>query len=143
MVCELYSQLWDDQLPARGLFRAGQYRLVSTKWLRLVNENNEPLSMAHSTFLALMSLAEQRGWRATAFTRGDLSAFSAADASRCAVILCAALEDGIPPIVAVGTKRTVSQLFLDHAQAKCFIDFCRQGGFWIRPVERETARGIT
>jgi hypothetical protein len=110
----------------------------STNWLRLVNENDKVLHMAQTSFVGLMSLAEQRGWRATAFTRENLGAFSATDASRCAVVLVSALEDEVPPMIAVGGGEGPSQVFVDPDQVKAFVEFCRNGGFWIQPTGRET-----
>ncbi len=136
---ELYSQLCNVLLQNRRRGKTGESYVRSIHQIRLVNENDAVLPMTAATFVGLMSLAEQRGWRATAFTCSDFGAFSAADASRCAVVMLSALEDGVPPSIAVGGERSASRVCVHPDEVKRFIELCRDGGFWIRAADGATA----
>lgn len=127
----LYSQSWNDQLRALGSGRSDAHHGSSHIRLCLFNENDEHLAIGQVAFVALLCLAEQRGWRPTAFTRGDLNLFAAADASRCAVVLRSALEDGILPRVGAGEDVGAFPGRVERQQVEEFIEFCRNGGFWI------------
>jgi hypothetical protein len=128
----LYSQLQKERYAEPGAECLKYDNRTGRLSLCLANENDDSLFLTSTTFVALMAVAEQRGWRATAFTRNSLSAFSAADASRCAVILRSALEDGIPPTLTARDNPALLRIHVERDQLARFVAFCRQGGFWIR-----------
>jgi hypothetical protein len=138
---ELYSQRRNASTQSRGRGRPLPQNPFSTHGLCLINENDEVLHMSEATFIGMMSLAEQRGWRATALTHGDMSAFAATDASRCAIVLWSALEDELPPMISVGGGGGLSQVCVNVQQVRGFVGFCRNGGFWIRSGVGEMAGG--